>query len=259
MISNMFYENQFQRLELMLGREKMERLQNGFVVIVGLGAVGSYVTEALARAGIRKLRLVDHDVVKPSNINRQLFATWDTVGQMKCEVAAARVRSIFPDCRIEILNLFVHEETVLRVLYDFEAQKPDFVVDAIDSLNPKIALIRAVLDAGIPLISSMGAALRTDPSLVQIGPLSEATYCPLAAILRKHLRRRQIPITFDCVYSSEPVRELHREAVLPPEESEDNFQGKGRQRSSLGSLPTLTGIFGLTAANHVLMQLLKRP
>ena len=253
----MSQESQFQRLEQMVGQTGLQRLHDAFVVVVGLGAVGGYVVEALARSGIGRLRLIDYDEVRPSNINRQLYALWETVGRKKCELAAERVRAINPNCEIEMLDLFVHVDTMPQVLApSTSGQRPDFVVDAIDSLTPKLELVTALQASKLPFVSSMGAALRTDPTLVRIGKLHEVTYCPLAAILRKYLRRRDVSTDFDCVYSPEPVRHLRRDAVLPPEESEENFYPKGRKRASLGSLPTLTGIFGLTAANHVLLKLL---
>jgi len=249
--------NQFQRLEQMVGESGLQRFQVAFVVVVGLGAVGSYAVEALARSGVGRLRLIDYDEVRPSNINRQLYAIWETVGRKKCKLALERVMAINPECRIEALDLFVHTDTMPQVLAPAsDGQQPDFVIDAIDSLNPKLELVAALVASGLPFLSSMGAALRTDPSLVRIGPLRDVTYCPLAAILRKHLRRRDVSIDFDCVYSPEPVRHLRRDAILPPEQSEENFYPQSRKRASLGSLPTLTGIFGLTAANHVLLKLL---
>ena len=249
--------DQFQRLEQMVGKAGLRRLQEAFVVVAGLGAVGSYAVEALARSGVGRLRLIDYDEVRPSNINRQLYALWNTVGRKKCELAVERVTAINPQCHVEALDLFVHVDTIPRVLASTsEGRRPDYVIDAIDSLNPKLELITALLASGLPFLSSMGAALRTDPTLVRIGPLREVTHCPLAAIVRKYLRRRDVSMDFDCIFSPEPVRHLRRDAVLPPEVSEENFYPQGRKRASLGSLPTLTGIFGLTAANHVLLKLL---
>jgi len=256
----------------MVGEAGLRRLRESFVVVAGLGAVGGYAVEALARSGVGRLRLIDYDEVRPSNINRQLYALWETVGRKKCELAAERVRAINPNCDVETLDLFVHTDTMPQVLAPWSdnsssgnslssnssacGKRPDFVIDAIDSLTPKLELVTVLQASGLPFISSMGAALRTDPTLVRVGKLYEVTYCPLAAILRKYLRRRDVSTDFDCVYSPEPVRHLRRDAVLPPEESEENFYPKGRKRASLGSLPTLTGIFGLTTANHVLLALL---
>jgi len=254
----MIISPQFQRMEQMIGATGLRRLQEAFVVVVGLGAVGSYAVEALARSGVGRLRLIDYDEVRPSNINRQLYALWNTVGRKKCDLAVERVAAINPQCQVESLDLFVHADTMSQVSAPAsEGRQPDFVLDAIDSLNPKLELVTALVASGLSFLSSMGAGLRTDPTLVRIGPLRDVTHCPLAAILRKHLRRRDVSIEFDCVYSPEPVRHLRRDAVLPPELSEENYYPQGRKRASLGSFPTLTGIFGLTAANHVLLKLLE--
>lgn len=248
--------NQFHRLSLMLGENGLKKIRQSFVSIVGLGAVGSFVTEALARAGVGRLRLIDFDVVKPSNLNRQLFALWETMGRKKHEIAAERVKAISPDCEVEALDLFVHNDTVYHVFEpNNQGQKPDMVVDAIDSLNPKIELLSVLIRSQIPMISSMGAALRTDPTKIDIGLLTEVTYCPLAALLRKHLRRRGISTDFPCVFSREPVRMKPDRNLLPVEESEENFLPQGRKRSTMGSLPTITGIFGLVIANEVILKL----
>ena len=237
----------FTRIRLMIGDEGLERLRHSFVAVVGLGAVGSYAVEALARAGVGRLRLIDNDEINYSNINRQLFALHSTVGRDKCTVAAERVRDINPDCRAEAVNCFVHTETLPAVLED----NPDFVIDAIDSLNPKVELIAYMKETGISFISSMGAALRTDPSLIRVDRMSKVNHCRLAAMMRKRLRRRDVPLDFPCVYSEES-----REHLPPPVYPDiSELHGKGRERTVMGSLPTLTGIFGLTAANYVLQKI----
>jgi tRNA A37 threonylcarbamoyladenosine dehydratase len=198
------------------------------------------------------LRLVDFDEVRPSNINRQLYALSSTLGRPKTEIAEARVRDINADCHIEPMRCFVHADTMEQVL----AGPLDLVVDAIDSFTPKIELLSAVRRRGIPLICSMGAALRTDPACVRVGPLEEVHMCPLAAKIRKALRKRQVPLDFTCVYSIEPLPALPEGAIDCPERSNEDLLQRGRQRRPLGSLPTLTGIFGLTAANAALRLLL---
>ena len=242
---------QFQRTEQLLGKEAVSRIRDALVVVVGLGAVGGFATEALARSGIGHLRLVDHDTIRESNLNRQIFALWDTLGQKKTDVAKERVLSISPSCQVETLDTFVHADTLKTILAD----SPDVVIDAIDSLNPKIELVAELIQRRQTAISSMGAALRLDPSKIQIGDLAEITHCPLASFLRKRLRRRGIEPHIPTVFSNEETRLLHRNAVFPPDETEVHVQEKGRRRSSLGSLPTITGIFGLTAAHWTLMQL----
>lgn len=240
----MTHDDRFHRIRLMLGEEGFERVQGAFVMVVGLGAVGSYAVEGLARAGVGRLRVVDFDKVSLSNINRQLYALESTLGRPKCEVARERILDINPDCRVEAVKEFISAETVEGLIAD----RPDLVIDAIDSLNPKTELVAAVRTAEIPLISCLGAALRSDPTCVRIAPLEQVEGCPLGSKLRKRLRRRGVPMDFECVYSMEPLPNP-LPAIQPPEGAEAE-SGRGRMRSTLGSLPTITGIFGLVAANH---------
>ena len=241
--------DQFTRLRLLVGDEGLSRLQNAFVVVAGLGAVGSYAVEALARAGIGRLRLIDNDVVSLSNLNRQLFALHSTIGQPKAQIADARVQDINPACKTEPVQAFINAESIPDLL----SGNPDFVVDAIDSLNPKTELISYLRTNNMPFISAMGAALRTNPALIQTGAMSKVNHCRLAFMLRKRLRRRGVPLDFPCVFSTES-RE-HIPAPVYPEESELT-PGLGRERTVMGSLPTITGIIGLTLANYVIQNLI---
>lgn len=245
-------EDRLARIRLMLGDEKVRRLKGSFVTVIGLGAVGSYAVEGLARAGIGRLRLVDFDVVRASNINRQIYALGSTLGRHKADVAVERVLDINPHCRVEKMCLFAGEETFGKML----GGPPDLVVDAIDSLGPKAGLITECARLGLPLISSMGAALRTDPSAVRLAPFKKVTGCPLAARLRRLLRDRRISMDFPCVYSAEHLGELRKKREMDKET--EAFE-KGRRRAALGSLPTITGIFGLTMANAAIMELAGRP
>lgn len=233
----------------MLGDEAFERITNSFVMVVGLGAVGSYAVEGLARAGVGRLRVVDFDKVALTNINRQLYALQSTLGRFKCDVARERILDINPECRVEALREFVNADTVGNLIAD----RPDLVIDAIDSLNPKTELLAAVRTAGIPLISCLGAAVRSDPTCVRVAPLEQVKGCPLGGKLRQRLRRRDVPMDFPCVYSVEPLPDP-LPVIQPPEGSEAE-SGRGRMRSILGSLPTITGIFGLVAANHAIKML----
>ena len=260
--------HQFSRVERLMGPVRLERIRQSRVAVVGLGAVGSYVVEALARAGVGALRLVDFDVVQPSNINRQLLALHSTVGRPKAELAAGRVRDIFPGCRAEPLRLFAHRDTLDAVF----TGGLDLVLDAIDSVTPKVELIAGALGRGLPIMSSMGAALRTDPSAVRFGPLSASIQCPLASRIRKLLRRRGCSVEFPCVYSVEQLDRAERlarrsrraEGGAAPEPAEAGPReapllddggipfNLGRTRRALGSLPTMTGIMGLTLAHEAL-------
>lgn len=245
-------EERFSRIGRMIGGDGLERLARSYVTVIGLGAVGSYAVEGLARAGVGRLRLVDFDKVHPSNINRQLYALESTLGQAKCDLAAQRVHLINPACRTEAINAFVHRETLDQVL----DSSPDLVIDAIDSFNPKVELLSELSRRNIPTISCMGAALRTDPTCVRVGPLSAVHHCPLACKVRKKLRQAGIATPFTCVYSIEPVSNLPSGVIGPEEPESSPGLERGRARRPLGSLPTLTGIFGLTAANTGLRLLL---
>jgi tRNA A37 threonylcarbamoyladenosine dehydratase len=238
--------DRFGRTKLLLGAEAFERLTRARVVVAGLGAVGSYAVEGLARAGVGALRIVDGDVVRPSNINRQLYALDSTLGRPKVEVAAARIRDINPACRVEALQLFVDSATCARILEG----NPDAVIDAIDSLGPKVELATAAYRAGLKLVSVMGAATRTDPAAIRVADLADTRMCPLARFMRKRLQKRGIERGIRCVFSTEPAPAAPSRSDAATEE-EDSIV-RGRKRRPLGSLSCLTGIFGLIAAREAL-------
>lgn len=242
-------DERFSRTAKLLGESAAARLRQACAVVVGLGAVGSYAAEALARAGVGALRLVDMDVVRPSNFNRQLLATEDALGRLKVEVGRERALSINPACRVEALPVFAHVETFGQIL----AGAPAVVIDAIDSLTPKRELIAAAMAAKIPVVSAMGAALRRDASALRVADLAETRRCPLARLLRKQLRQRGISQGVRCVYSEElnpPLLEVSEEEARAGGEGDD-FK-RGRPRRALGSLPTITGMAGLLAAHEAL-------
>ncbi len=232
----------FLRTELLLGKEALDRLSEAAVVVAGLGAVGSYAVEALARSGIGNLRLADMDTLKKSNINRQLYALESTLGRSKVEEAAKRVRDINPSCHVHPLPVFVHRDTM-----DIILEKPvDYVIDAIDSLNPKIELLSSCFQNKIPVVSSMGAALRTDITQIKMADIFDTHSCPLAKIVRKRLRNRGVGRGISCVFSTEKV-------VFDYGEPEEDEYKRGRTRRVLGSLPTIPGIYGLMLA-HIAIQ-----
>ena len=236
-------EDRLSRTRLLLGDEAMEKLARSTVMVVGCGAVGGFAIEALARSGVGKLILVDFDVVKESNINRQIFALHSTLYQEKAVVARNRIRDISPDIKVEILPVLVNADTIDEVL----SRRVDFVIDAIDTLNPKTILIEQLMARGIPFISSMGAALKTDATKIAIVPMKKTIHCPLAFFVRKRLRRRGVDLTFPVVYSCEDVsQKLHLQMPDAPENE------TGRVRHNMGSLPTITGIFGLLCANYAI-------
>ena len=234
----------FKRTELMLGHEGMERLANSFVVLAGVGAVGGFALEALVRAGVGRIRIIDFDVVEESNLNRQILATRDTLGRVKVDLAAKRAKSINPEINIEVLKVFISPDHLEEVFSD----SPDLLIDAIDTITAKVTLLKSTTQKGIKTFSSMGAALRTETSMIKIAPLSKTKVCPLASAIRNNLRKQGFDSILDkitCVYSEEPV------TVIP---TERNDNGK----SILGSLPTIPAIFGLTLANEAIKHLTKK-
>lgn len=233
------------RISRFIGEEAVSSLEDKFVVIVGVGAVGSYCLEALSRSGIGSFRLVDFDTVEYSNINRQLVALESTIGKLKVEVAKERVHDIEPQTSVEILPVFLDENNIEQVLAsNKQGKKPDLIVDAIDSVPSKCLLLKYAYTHNIPIVSSMGAALRKDPSLVQTGDLMKTHGCPLAKQVRTKLRKEGVGKGIQVVFS--------------PEEVDFQYGQDGNQKV-LGSLPTLTGIFGLNLAHLALNKLLPQP
>lgn len=190
------------RTQRLLGENGMDRLKNAHVLIFGLGGVGSYVLEALARSGIGALTLVDSDVVDPSNINRQLVADLSTVGRDKVEVARERVLAVNPECRVELRKMLYLPEKSGE--FDFFAY--DYVVDAIDNVSAKLSLAEECEKCGVPLISAMGTGNKLHPEMLEIADISKTSVCPLARVMRTELRKRGIH-HLKVVYSKEePIR-----------------------------------------------------
>lgn len=229
-------------IELLLGKEKLKKLQDSFVTVVGIGAVGSYAVEALARAGVGRIRLVDFDVIKPTNLNRHIYALASTMGRPKAALGKERIHQINPACQVEAIELFAANDTLDRIF----SEPPNLVIDAIDSMTPKAQVLAACQRRGIPVISSMGAALRTDPFLIKTADLFDTKGCPLAQCMRQKLRKEGVGRGIFCVYSEEPKRK----AFAPPEAAACELTyDRGRKRNKLGSLPTVTGMFGLVVAH----------
>lgn len=237
----------FSRVRQLIGDEDFDRLRKARVTVCGLGAVGSFAVEALARTGIGFLRLVDFDSVAPSNLNRQLLALYSTLGHEKAALAAARVKDISPACEVEALQVFIDEETLPVILNN----DPDVLLDAIDGLNSKVQLIRAALSRNIPLVSSMGAASKWHGGSIETADLSKTHHCPLARLVRRRLHRFGIEGGFTCVFSAEPVT-VHE----APEEEIPTDQTRGRIRMPMGSLAHVTGSFGLRMAEAAILKIL---
>lgn len=239
----------FARTEQLLGPDAYRRLTEARVAVCGLGGVGSYAVEALARAGVGHLRVIDHDVVNPTNLNRQLFALRSTLGRPKVEVAAERILDINPDCAVDARREFLNQDTVAGLL-----EPPlDIVVDAIDSVNSKTGLLQATLALGLPVVSSMGAGGRRQAGSIQVGDIAGTDVCPLAAIIRKRLRHRGIRTGIHCVYSLEPCRN----DLLPDPQDVEAHDGPGRKRTPLGTLSYMPAAFGLRVAEEVIRILLE--
>ena len=180
--------NEFSRSALLLGSDGMEKLKKAHVAVFGIGGVGSYAVEALARSGVGALDLIDDDVVSLTNLNRQLIALHSTLGLPKAEVAAARVRDINPDCAVRVFRTFYAPETA--ELFDFGEY--DYVIDAIDTVTGKIGLVMQANAAGTPIISSMGAGNKLDPAAFETADIYETSVCPLARVMRRELKKRGI-------------------------------------------------------------------
>lgn len=244
-------EEQFLRLERLIGRNNIEILHNSHAVICGCGAVGGFAIEALARSGIGHIRIIDFDSVSITNLNRQILALHSTIGRKKVEVAKERILDINPFCHVEAMDAFADKDT-----YETLLAESDVVLDCIDSLTPKIGLLEYAVKNNFRIISSMGAALRRDLSLIRCADISETWGCPLARQVRSGLRRRGIEKGIRVVFSPEKVNFKYT-----PVEEDDALQAervldRGRARVILGSLPTVTAVFGEYMAQEALSVLL---
>jgi tRNA threonylcarbamoyladenosine dehydratase len=234
----------WERTRVVVGDPGIVRLRAARVLLAGLGGVGSFAAEGLARAGIGQLTLVDFDRVAPSNLNRQLVALDSTIGRKKVEVMGERVRGINPDCTLNLVDRFLAAEEMPQVL----SAGFDWVIDAIDSLNSKVALIAEAHALGIPIASSMGAGGRTDPARIRLGDLMDSAICPLAREVRRRLRRRGVERGVLAVWSDEPPK-----PPLAPRPTE-----RGRPRAINGTVSYLPALFGMTLAGAVIHRLLGR-
>jgi len=235
-------DNWLERTALLLGEEKLGMLRRAHVLVVGLGGVGAYAAEMIARAGVGRMTVADADTVSVSNINRQLVALRSTVGRPKAEVLAERLRDINPELELTVLNRFIRDEETYALL---DAARYDYVVDAIDTLSPKLALILAALERGLPLVSSMGAGAKTDPTKLEIADISKTHHCPLAHMLRKRLHKAGVRRGFQAVFSPEPAREG---AMILCEEQ--------NKKSNVGTISYLPALFGIGCASGVIRGLI---
>ncbi|HCT93655.1 MAG: tRNA threonylcarbamoyladenosine dehydratase [Bacteroidetes bacterium GWE2_39_28] len=231
-----------ERSELLLGKESLERLNNTTIAVIGLGGVGAFAAEMVARAGTGKMVILDSDVVNESNKNRQLLALDSTMGKSKISIMRERLLDINPNLEVVSVDRYLTEENVNELLGD---QKIDFLIDAIDTLSPKIALIKFAVNAKIPLVSSMGAGAKTDATRIKIKDISKSFNCPLAYVLRKKLRKEGISKGFMVVFSEELP---NSEAIIPVEEQ--------NKKSRVGTISYLPAVFGCIAAQAAISSIL---
>jgi tRNA A37 threonylcarbamoyladenosine dehydratase len=235
--------NWLDRTELLLGAEKLERLKSAKVLVVGLGGVGAYAAEQLCRAGIGNMTIVDGDVVEETNRNRQMPALISTTGKSKAEILAERFRDINPEIELTAINDYIRDEKTVNLLNS----KPfDYVVDAIDTLSPKVFLIHHAVDLGLPIISSMGAGGKMDPSKITVADISKSYNCKLAKMLRKRLSRLGIKKGVKVVFSSE----LINEKAVRLEEAQN-------KKSTVGTISYMPPAFGCFLASQVITDLIK--
>ena len=233
-----------QRSELLVKKEGLEKLKNASVLVVGLGGVGSFAAEFLARAGVGNMTIIDGDIVDITNINRQLPALHSTVGKDKVEIVAERILDINPEINLVKMNEFLSPERMDEIL---EKTKFDYVLDCIDSVSPKLALIKACRRRKIKIVSSMGAGGKTDPSKVLVRDLSKTNNCYLAKQIRKRLKKEGITKGFRCVFSTE----------IQNEDSLKLTDGSNFKKSFYGTISFMPALFGLNAAAEVINFLVK--
>lgn len=231
-------DNQFTRTEILIGNQNIEKLKQTKVAIFGIGGVGSYVAEALARAGIGKFILIDNDKIDITNINRQIHATHETIGKYKVQEMKKRIQSINPEAEIETIQEFVNEKNIENII------KSDisYIVDAIDTVKSKIEIIKTAKQKSIPIISSMGTANKLEPTKLQVTDIYKTTTCPLAKIIRKELRKLKIQ-DLKIVYSTEE-----------PKTSKQNPDGT----RTLGSISFVPSTAGLIIASEIVKDIIKK-
>lgn len=232
---------EFSRTELLINQEGLTKLNNACVIVFGIGGVGGYVVEALVRAGVGEIHLVDHDVVSVSNINRQIIAMQNTVGLKKVDVMKERINNINPHCKVVTFDTFFLADTVS--LFDFS--KYDYIVDAIDTITAKLKLIEIANDLNIPIISSMGTGNKLDPTKLEITDITKTSICPLARVMRRELKKRNIK-HLKVVYSTEQPIETNAPIDLET------------KKKTPGSISFVPSCAGLMLASVVVNELINK-
>ena len=245
-------ETWYSRTAILLGAESIEKLENATVAVFGIGGVGGFAAEALARSGVGNLELIDHDTVSVSNINRQIVALCSTVGKYKVDVMKDRILDINPKINVTAHKCFYLPETAGQ----FDFSKYDYVVDCIDTVTGQLQLIEAAKAAGVPVISSMGAGNKLDPTAFQVADISKTSVCPLAKVMRRELKKRNIK-NVKVVYSKEDVVEakISEEDAKKAEQQRDDENNTGRRKSIPGSIAFVPSVAGLILAGEVIKDL----
>ncbi len=234
-----------ERTALLLGEDKLRKLQNAHILVVGLGGVGAYAVEMLCRAGVGSLTIADGDIIESSNRNRQLPALLSTAGQFKADAIAARLLDINPDLKLTVIREFIRDEKTDALL---DAAAYDCVLDAIDTLSPKVNLISKSLEHGFRVVSALGAGGRMDPSQIRTADIGKSYNCKLARALRKRLHKRGIQSGFQVVFSPEDV---------PEESFVEGENDLGGYRTNLGTISYIPAIFGCFCASSVIKEVIE--
>lgn len=235
-------DNRFQRTELLLGEEAIKKLRASRVAVFGIGGVGGFAVEALARSGVGALDLIDSDRVDVTNINRQIIATSDTVGEYKTQAAKRRVLSINPECRVNTYELFYLPETADK----FEFTNYDYIIDAVDTVKAKLCLIESAREADTPIICAMGAGNKLDPTMFEVSDIYKTSVCPLARVMRQECKKRGIK-KLKVVYS----KEQPKRPVKPVD------PGNPNRRDTPASIAFVPSVAGLIIAGEVIKDLTK--
>ena len=235
-------EEWLSRTEMVLGEEALQRLKESHVLVAGLGGVGSWAAEMICRAGIGRMTIIDGDVITPANINRQLPALTSTIGKKKAEVMGERLKDINPALELKIISEFVRDQHMTDIL---EEEKYDYVIDAIDTLSPKVFLIYHSLRLKLKIVSSMGAGGKFDPCTIRVADISETNFCSLARILRKKLHKLGIREGFMAVYSPEKV---NKEMIV-------RGSDESNKASNVGTVSYMPAAFGIACASVVIREL----